>query len=206
MITKRQTWALVIVVLAIWVLVSVFQGVSRPTHLFGTLSYVVSGTSCILLIWERWLWQCGIFRPWLTDRPVLRGTWKGEVRSNWPAPDAWIASGPIEAYLVIRQTFSSLDVRMFSLESESISLSASLVFVAPGLQTLFVVYRNEPRSLLLERSPVHYGGLRLHVRGSHVERLDGNYWTDRLSKGEVDFVARVKKTSIDFNSAAISFD
>src|SRR5258707_11540214 len=102
MLTKNQTWALVILVLAICVGVSLAQGESRPTHLLASLSYVVSGTSCVLLLWERWLWRCGIFRPWLTARPVLLGTWKGELRSSWPTPDAWLASGPIEAYLVIR--------------------------------------------------------------------------------------------------------
>jgi hypothetical protein len=205
MLTKNQTWALVVVVLALWVVISLAQGESRPTHPLTSLSYVVSGTWFALLLWERWFWRCGIFRPWLTARPVLRGTWKGELRSNWYAPDAWLSSRPIEAYLVIRQTFSSLDVRMFSLESESISLSANLVLEAPELQTLFIVYRNEPRSLLLEQSPIHYGGMRLHVRGACAERLDGHYWTDRLTKGEADFVTRVKKTSVDFNSAASSF-
>lgn len=121
MLTKNQTWALVVVVLALWVVVSMAQGESRPTRLLTSLSYVVSGTWGVLVLWERWLWRCGIFRPWLTARPVLRGTWKGELRSNWHGPDAWLGSGPIEAYLVIRQTFSSLDVRMFSLESESIA-------------------------------------------------------------------------------------
>lgn len=77
--------------------------------------------------------------------------------------------------------------------------------VAPELQTLFIVYRNDPRSLLLEQSPIHYGGMRLHVRGGRVERLDGHYWTDRLTKGEADFIVRVKKMSLDFNSAASSF-
>src|SRR6267154_413124 len=105
MLTKNQTWALVVVVLALWVVVSLAQGESRPTHLLTSLSYVVSGTWFALVLWERWLWRCG---------------------------------RPIEVYLVIRQTFSSLDVRMFSLESESISLSANLVLVAPELQTLFI--------------------------------------------------------------------
>ncbi len=205
MLTKNQVTALVIVVLVLWVAVSVVQGESRPQHVFASLSYVVTGTSFVLLLFDRWLWRSRIFRPWLTMRPILLGTWKGELRSNYPNPEAWVSSGPIEVYLVIRQTFSSIDVRLFSLESESISLSANILNTAPELHTLFVVYRNEPRGLLLEKSPIHYGGMRLQVRGERVERLDGHYWTDRLTKGEAEFTTHIKKTSLDFNNAASSF-
>lgn len=205
MLTKTQTWALVAVVLFLWIAISLARGESRPTHLLTSLSYVVSGTSIVLVLWERWVWRCRIFRPWLTARPDVRGTWKGELVSSWPDPETGQQAGPIEVYLVVRQTFSSVDARMFSLESESVSLSASVVNDGPELHNLFIFYRNEPKTLLREASPIHYGGMLLQVRGARVERLDGEYWTDRRTKGQATFLKRSKRVSLSFTDAASLF-
>jgi hypothetical protein len=203
--TKNQTWALVIVIFVLSFAVSVARGDSGPSHLLSSLSYVVTLTSVVLLIWEKWLWRFRIFHPLLTARPDVRGTWKGELRSSWADPDTGLPATQIEAYLVIRQTFSSIDARMFSLESSSISLSANLIRTAPELHELFIVYRNEPRVLLRDQSPIHFGGMRLDIRGTKIRHLDGSYWTDRLTKGEAYFFVRIEKASLDFNDAASSF-
>ncbi len=203
MLTDTQIKAVVGVVLALSLAVALLLGQPFPTHLLASFSYVATGSSITLLLWDRWLWRLRVFRPWLTTRPDLRGTWKGEILSNWQLEN--YRAGPIEVYLVVRQTFSSISGRLFSLESSSASLSANIVSEGPEFHTLFIVYRNESRALLREGSPMHYGGMLLNIRGVPVQKMEGEYWTDRKTKGDVSFVLRSSESSYDFAQAASRF-
>ncbi len=178
------------------------QGEYVPLDYLKSFSYSVTGVSFLLLLWERWLWSWWGFRPWLTTRPDIRGTWKGSLVSSWVDPVTKQGRGEIEAYLVVRQTYSTLDVRLLTAESGSVSLSASVVEDQHGIHTLAVVYRNTPRALLRERSPIGYGGMLLYVRGTPVHQLDGEYWTDRKTKGELKFEPRCKDQLHDFEQAS----
>ncbi|HUJ29947.1 MAG TPA: hypothetical protein VLY23_01605 [Candidatus Acidoferrum sp.] len=204
-LTEIQIKAFVGLVVGLWLIITLAGGQPLPGHLLSSFSYAVTGTSFTLLLWDRWLWRNRIFRGWLTKRPDLGGTWKGTLLSSWPDPETGQRTGPIEVYLVIRQTFSSISARMFSVEMNSVSLSAAIVSERSGTHTLFITYRSEPRVLLREVSPIHYGGMLLNVRGTPVQRLDGGYWTDRLTKGEAEFLARARGMSDDFGTAAVCF-
>ena len=166
-----------------------------------SFSYVVTGVSFALLFWERWLWSWRVFRPWLTNRPDLRGTWKGHLVSNWIDPITKQGRGEIDAYLVVRQTYTTIDVRLLTAESGSISLSANIVADGEGIHTVAVVYRNTPRALLRERSPIGHGGMLLYVRGIPIHQLDGEYWTDRQTKGELTLRLRSSELRHDFDQA-----
>ena len=205
MVTSTQIRVLVGLVLVAWLAIALAQGQPPSTRLFTSFSYVVSAVSIVVLLWDRWLWAFRVFRPWLTTRPDLRGTWKGQLLSNWIDPGTGERGGPIEAYLVIRQTYSSIDMRLFTMESNSVSLSASVVRDTVGVHKLAATYRNESKVLLREDSPIHYGGVLLDVRGIPVEKLDGEYWTDRGTKGDAAFLTRARRVSHDFNDAARSF-
>src|ERR1700723_1346917 len=105
--TSTQIKVLVGLVVAIWVVVLLAQGHPVPIDYLKAFSYVVTGVSFALLLWERWLWSWRVFRPWLTNRPDVRGTWKGHLVSSWVDPSTRTGRGEIEAYLVIRQTYST---------------------------------------------------------------------------------------------------
>lgn len=197
-----QIWTLVRLVVVISAIVLLAQGHAVPLDYFKAFSYVVSGVSFALLLWERWLWSWWLFRPWLTTRPDMRGTWKGDLVSSWVDPVTKQGRGEIEAYLVIRQTYSTIDVRLLTAESGSISLSASIVDDSQGVNTLAVVYRNTPRVLLRSRSPIGHGGMLLYLSGSPVHQLHGEYWTDRNTKGELTLGARSREHFHDYDQAA----
>jgi hypothetical protein len=198
---NAQIWVLIGLVVLIWAVVLLVQGYAVPLDYLKAFSYSVSGVSFALLLWEKWLWHLWLFRPWLTTRPDLRGTWKGHLTSSWVDPATKQGRGQIEAYLVIRQTYSTIDVRLLAAESGSISLSASIVNDAQDVHTLAVVYRNTPRVLLRFRSPISHGGMLLYVRGTPIHQLDGEYWTDRETKGELVFAARSREVFHDFAQA-----
>lgn len=199
---NTQINVLVGLTIVFFVIVLLIQGHSIGLqNSWSAFSYVVTGVSFTLLIWERLLWRWKIFHPWLTARPNLIGTWRGELHSSWVDPIKKEGRGAIEVYLVIRQTYSTINVRLFSAQSGSVSLSASIVTDGEGMSTLAVVYRNTPSVLLRVGSPINHGGMLLYVRGTPVHQLDGEYWTDRDTKGEVKFVARCKALSHDFEQA-----
>jgi hypothetical protein len=188
-------------VVLIWAVVLLVQGHPVPLDYLKAFSYAITGVSFALLMWERRLWSWKAFRPWLTTRPDVRGTWKGHLVSNWVDPDTKQSPGQIEAYLVIRETFSTIDVRLLTAESGSVSLSANIVSDSEGIHTVAVVYRNTPRALLRERSPIGHGGMLVYVRGSPVHQLDGEYWTDRETRGEITLSLRSSEFCDDFAQA-----
>ena len=47
------------------------------------------------------------------------------------------------------------------------------------------VYSNEPKHSIRNRSPIHYGTLKLNIIGNPVTALSGHYWTDRGTQGEL---------------------
>ena len=191
----------------LWALVLIFQGQALSAHMLAPFSYVVTGLSVAVVLWERWLWAWPIFRGWLNKRPDIRGTWKGTLRSDWREPDTKQGLDPIEVFLVIRQTYTTIDVRLFSRESSSISLSGNIFTDSASVCTLAVTFRSTPRILKRDRSPVKPGGMLVSLVGSPIHKLDGEYWTDRATKGEVTLSVRTRATAHDFEEGTkLGFD
>ncbi|WP_104180296.1 hypothetical protein [Arthrobacter sp. B0490] len=103
-------------------------------------------------------------------------------------------------YVVIRQTSSTASVTLISDESNSKS-SLARVAKEDGLWLLYFVYTNEPRLEVRGRSPIHYGSAVLSATGSPAKRLEGGYWSDRDSKGQLKLTMRSKKLAEDFEEA-----
>jgi hypothetical protein len=122
----------------------------------------------------------------------------GELRSD-PATGATIT--PIEGYMVIRQTFSTLSLRLLTEESSSELVGTEIVCSADGLYCVSGVYRNEPRFLVRGRSPIHYGAVWLKIVEQPSKEILGHYWTDRETGGEMTFTDRQKKKFQTFAAA-----
>ena len=143
---------------------------------------VVAVLYILFLLFDRYLWRIWGVR-WVVDKlvgkPVLHGTWKGTLRSNY-------VPHPIEAYLIVRQTFSSVYVQFVTENSPSESLASELKQKADGRHELYYIYQNTPLALSLTTSPMHHGGALLDVQGKNpVNALKGSYWTSRATKGEI---------------------
>jgi SMODS-associating 2TM, beta-strand rich effector domain len=149
------------------------------------------------------LWHWWPFYPYLHKRPDLRGTWKGQLGSNYLDPESKELKPAIEVYIVVRQTYSTIDVRLFSRKSSSVSLSGNFFADNIGLYTLACTYRNTPTILRRKKSPIIHGGLLMSVRGTLIHRLEGEYWTDRNTAGEIVFTARSADEAHDFTQAQL---
>lgn len=89
-----------------------------------------------LWVFDRYAWRWRGVRN-LVARPVLDGTWHGELASDWVNPQTGQRVEPdANVFLVVRQRYWSITVRMLTKESASASLRADLTKYEDGVHQL----------------------------------------------------------------------
>ena len=148
--------------------------------------------------------------PLSDNRPFVNnyssGTWRGTIQSNWHDQETSEQIPPIECYTVIYQTFSKLSYRQMTAESSSRVIDGGIISDSDHVYQIGSVYRNEPILSLRQQSPIHYGGQLLNIVGKPATSLQGHYWTDRNTAGQLELTERKKKIFHDFQSAKAAFD
>ena len=149
------------------------------------LSHVTTTISINVVLWTlfiKWGWKLRMFYPWLVPFPNLSGTWDGELKSNWKEKSL----EPIPTEIKISQTFFNLQVKIKTNESKSHSIGASFdIDKDRGLEQLIYSYINTPKPSVRDRSEIHYGSTLLSFEGFKVDEMEGQYWTDRETTGEI---------------------
>lgn len=196
-ISRLHISAILLIAAGVWGVALILAGVPVTAAWFRPFSVVIGVLVLVLSIADRWLWRLRWLRPWLFNMPDLNGTWKVVIHPTAPEPP----HDEVIAYMVIRQTFSTVSLRLFTAESHSETLSARVVRCDDGTCNLAAVYRNIPRLQVRERSPLHHGAFLLNVQGDPPESLAGQYWTDRLSQGELVLSARSLALAHSFDQA-----
>lgn len=151
---------------------------------FGRLGIVSTVLIAAIVAFDQWLWRIPLVVRLLRTGPVLRGTWKGELLSTYDNQRR-----PV--FLALRQSFTEIEVRMMTEESKSETTSCQLLRKPEGLAVLEYSYENIPRATVRDRSEVHFGSARLECTGQVPTRIEGSYWTDRRTTGEMEFTLRV---------------
>jgi hypothetical protein len=203
MASEKHIKAILYVTVAAWAAVLLVSGQTLTSAWFKPLSTVTTIVVFVAMGFDLWLWKLPVLHGWFVKRPVIDGAWKVQIRSNWSNPASG-GSGPIapvEGYMVIRQTFSTLSLRLLTEESSSELLGTEIVCSADGLYCVSGVYRNEPRFRVRDRSPIHYGAVWLRIVDENPQKMEGHYWTDRETAGEMELTNRQKEKFQDFNSA-----
>jgi hypothetical protein len=203
MISQIQLTTLVIVATFIWGITLIVQGVSVTGAWLRPYSTVVGVLPLLLLIFDKWLWRLSFLHGWFVKIPDLQGTWRAGVRSSWHHGDA--EPQQIEGFMVMRQTYSSISMRFYTAESASELVACRITRSEDSVCEVVGVYQNVPRLLTRTDSPVHFGGLILRVQGDPVYALEGQYWTDRRTLGEIHLSDRQPKLHYDFTSAQRAF-
>lgn len=144
---------------------------------FGTCSSIVT---IIVICFEKWMWKWSIFQKWLVPFPCLAGEWEGHIFYNWDGVDR-----DKKIKLRIRQTFLQIHIFIETNESYSNSICASFdCDEMRGHKDLIYSYINEPDVTIRGRSQIHYGTARLRYKEKE-DTLEGTYWTDRKSVGDI---------------------
>ncbi|MCX6246178.1 MAG: hypothetical protein NTW10_00455 [Bacteroidetes bacterium] len=149
------------------------------------INHISTTISINIIIWTifiTWAWKWKIFYPWLVPFPNLSGKWEGLIISNWKDKEL----DPIPTEITITQNFFNIQVKIKTKESRSYSIGASFDIDAErGFQQLIYTYLNTPKTGVRDRSEIHYGSTILHFDGFKVTKMEGEYWTDRETTGEV---------------------
>jgi len=167
-------------------------------------SVAILGATLVLTAWDKWLWRLPLIQRIPRVPRDLRGTWKGTLTSFWidPAtakrPDAKIA------FLAVRQSASQVTAVLLTDESSSRSSLADLSDDGTSA-SLAYIYLTRPDARVEHRSRIHNGSVFLDITGRPATRIHGRYWTDRDSRGELDFDRRQSRLVDDFREAATLF-
>lgn len=167
-------------------LVNLINGLQLPALWGRVISAVPLLVVGLFAVFDKWAWRWW-FIPKITQRPVLHGTWHGHLTSTWVPEGQKPATTRYEAFLVITQSFTSIQVVQITKESKSRSVIADIIRNAPDDFSVFYHYGNTPRVEVRDGSPIHMGGTSFEVSDVKPREFDGEYWTSRKSGGSMAF-------------------
>lgn len=207
MLSRLHISSFIALTIGVWLIALWAQGMPVLSVKFlKPFGIVVGIISVVVAIFNKYAWAWPLFRSWYVKRPDIRGTWKVELQSNWIDPDTSRGIAPIIGYAVVRQTLTSLSLRLMTPESRSKLIAHSIEQEDDGLFRLAGIYRNEPQiELQGVRSEMHHGAFSLEIHGLSVEFLEGHYWTDRKSKGSIKLYKRKKELYETYEKASRAF-
>jgi len=189
-----------LVVAGVYFVAYLLQGL--PTgDLLQPLGAAAAAAALFVLAFDHVIWRLPKIGWWISKRPDVRGTWRGQLASHHEDPPGTRIAPDPEVYMVIRQTYWSVSANLITHESKSCSTTAVMEDDGCGQHQLVAVYRNTPRAAVRHRSEVHHGAFKLDVDGRPPARLEGFYWTDRNTMGELEFDRR-STGSVESYSAA----
>lgn len=180
----------------VWALVIWQSGLDLDDGTRRWISYLPSVVGGGIVAWDLWLWKVPGLNK-MTGRPRVYGTWRATLRTNDKSriPKGG-TRGAIPAVMVIEQTFWTFSIQFHTEQSSSGSITASLVSQQDSRDNkeLCFTYANRARQEHNERSLPHHGTCLLRVGGNSPKHMDGTYWTDRLTAGDITLERLDRKT------------
>lgn len=166
------------------------------------VGYLPTVLGLLTWVFDKWAWRT---RPilWAVGRPFIAGTWQAVLR---PRKESHIPGGgnrgPIEASVIIEQTYFSVHVVLYTAESGSRSTTAAIKSAgeSENRTTLSYVYSNQPKLEHQHRSMAHAGSVELEIPATRPTALSGSYWTNRLTAGDMQLTLLMRRS--DFGSHA----
>lgn len=183
---RSVVWCAVIVVIALFILFLFPWNYTSITfaEIWKALGKTVTLSLIIFTIFIKHLWRYKFFRFFIPI-PYLGGEWDGILRYHW---NGQAGEKPIK--LTIRQSLFHIQFIIKSDESTSRSCSTSFnIDELRGENEVIYSYSNQPSIIHRDQSPIHYGAARLNIVDNN-SKLEGYYWTDRKTVGELVFNKR----------------
>jgi hypothetical protein len=202
---QRAIKSIIYLVVFTWTVFLFVQGQALHASFLKPLSAVTTVVIWIAIAFDLYLWKWPIFR-WLVKRPAVDGSWRVELQSNWINPATNEGIPPIEAFMIITQTLSTLTMRLMTPESTSKLVGAEIVCAPDKIYCISGVYHNEPAYSVRYRSEIHYGGLNLQIAEDDKTTITGHYWTDRKTAGTMTLTERSSKKYQSYSAAKAGFD
>jgi len=167
------------------------------TNFWNLIKLIPTVATLDLIIWMffvRWGWRWRIFRGWLVPFPDLTGTWQGNTKTNWKDGRTDKNSSQIPTILSIKQTFGNISCVLRTAEMISNSnIEGFKIDSHKQIRQLVYSYTSKPKPSVRARSASHDGTAVFDIIGTPVSKLEGRYWTDRETTGEISLSYRGKK-------------
>jgi len=205
MISRLHFSVVIFLVGIVWMVLLIIDGVAVK---LSWLRYLFHATSAVFLLvgaFDMWLWRLPILRKWFVGLPDIRGTWQVVIQSAWRDPETNEVTDPIEGYMAVRQRLSSLSMRLMTNESSSGLITSKIARWPDKEFRIAAIYQNQPDILVQDRSRIHHGAFLLHVAGYPPSALNGEYWTDRTTIGQLRTTDHRRKIFHDFQAAKSAF-
>jgi len=198
MINSMRVRIAIAIAAIVWLIIAIFSG-DHDGQWTALRTFSTSGSvvTLVFLAYEKWIWAWTPVR-FLTKKPNLNGTWRGELQSDYLRDGKPIA--PIPTVIRIKQTDSMVLVTLFTGESSSITQLSDFVKEPDDRWRLTFLYTNKPRPEVSDRSDQHQGVCELYITGKS-DSLGGVYFTNRKTQGEMRFSAWSKHKYSDAASA-----
>jgi len=153
---------------------------------------VVTADLLLVAAFVNWAWRWKHLQGWLVPFPDLNGTWQGSIQTNWKDANG-NAPAPIPVALTVKQTFGRVSCVMRTAEMESHSYAEGFCIERERqIRQLCYSYTSRPKASLRERSTPHDGTVRFNIIGKAVNKLEGEYWTQRQTTGIVTLTFQTK--------------
>lgn len=205
MIANVQAKLAIGVAAGIWFVLALLTGQAVSTLALKTFSLAGAAVTILLLLYDRFIWRWKPVRL-LTSKPLVAGTWRGELRSDYHPPGQATPMGPIPIAVRISQTDSTLLVTTFTDESQSTTEKGLITQEADGRWRIHWAYLNVPRQSVQHRSAQHRGACDVYLSGRDGERLIGQYFTSRSTTGEIELTEWSKQRYGDAKTALEAVD
>ncbi|WP_139146544.1 hypothetical protein [Arthrobacter sp. SW1] len=167
-------------------LVNLINGLQLPTLWSRAVSAIPLLVVGAFAAFDKWVWRWWLI-PRVTQRPVLHGTWHGHLVSTWAPESQQSTNNRYEAFLVVTQSFTSIQIVLITEQSKSRSVIADIVRNSADDFSVFYHYGNTPRVEVRDGSPIHMGGTSFEVFDVNPQNFEGEYWTSRKSGGSMTF-------------------
>lgn len=184
-----KIYSQIITFLVIWAVVLLISKTYSSIDLWSAIKQIpqaISIYAIVGIVFVKWGWRLKFLQGWLIKLPDLEGTWRGELKSDWIDPNTGKGINPIPIVLVIKQTFSNIKCTLMTAESTSYSNTAAVSLVLEGDDMyLSYNYTNRPKATIRDRSAIHDGAAILKIINKPKLILEGEYWTNRKTRGEM---------------------
>lgn len=206
MFEKKHVQTLLWFLFIVYAFVLLGNGFGTFDTIFKPISIIVSFGIGIIELFERWFWKCKLLHPWFVSVPNISGAWKGLLISNYINPKTGQKIDSIEIYFIIHQTFSTIKVKQVTVESTSHTIGTGLSKINEAFY-LVGTYQNIPKLTNRGKSSIHHGAFNLEVCvNKEIIILEGSYWTDRNTQGEIRFMEHTKTICSTFDNCEKNFN
>ena len=187
---RTSVSALLIIAIVVWGGFLWVLGIELTWEHAQPYSLTLAAITSCLWLFDRYIWRIWPVHKFV-KRPDLNGTWRVSLQSSYKAPGSEEPVAAVDGFAVIRQTFSSMSIRLMTEQAESFLVASSFDIQTDGTTFVYGAYQSDPSIHLRSGiSEIHYGSFRYKVIGRPPTQLSGHYWTDRNTNGSITLADR----------------